>query len=59
MFQQSPKPAGGDQSFSPEGLHLIRITIHPLDLGVTQGRVVFVDLVFYVLVFLLLLLLSR
>jgi hypothetical protein len=60
VFQQSPKPAGGDWSFSPEGLHLVRISVHPLDLCVTQGRVLLVGLVFYVdVMVLLLLLLSR
>jgi hypothetical protein len=59
VFQQSPKPASGDYSFSPERLHLIRISVHPLDLCVTQGRVLLVSLVFYVDVMVFLLLLLR
>jgi hypothetical protein len=61
VFQQSPKPASGDRSFSPEGLHLIRIWVHPLDLYVSQRRVLLIVLVFVVdvVVLLLLLLLSR
>jgi hypothetical protein len=59
MFQQSPKHAGVDRSFDPEGLHLIRISVHLLVLGVTQGRVLFIGLVFYVMVLQLLLLVSR
>jgi hypothetical protein len=49
VFQQRPKTAGGDRSFNPKGLHL----------DVTQGRVLFIGLVFYVMVLRLLLLLSR
>jgi hypothetical protein len=37
VFQQSPKPAGEDQSFGPEGLHLICISIHLFVLGVARG----------------------
>jgi hypothetical protein len=59
VFQQSPKPAGGERSFVPEGLHLIHISVHLLILGVVQERVLFVGLVFYVIVLRLLLLLSR
>jgi hypothetical protein len=59
VFQQSPKPTGGDRSFSPEGLHLIRISVHLLILRVTQGRLLFIALVFYTMVLRLLLLLSR
>jgi hypothetical protein len=59
VFQQSTKPAGGNQSFSPEGLHIIRISVHLLILRVTQGRLLFVDLAFYVMILWLLLLLSR
>jgi hypothetical protein len=59
VFQQNPKPAGGDWSFSPEGLHLVRLSVHPLDLCVTRERVLLICLVFYVMVLLLLLLLSR
>jgi hypothetical protein len=32
------KPADGDQSFSPKGLHLISISVHLLDLCVAQGE---------------------
>jgi hypothetical protein len=39
VFQQSPKPTGEDQSFGPEGLHLICISVHLFVLGVTGGRV--------------------
>jgi hypothetical protein len=59
VFQQRPKPAGGDWSFVPEGLHLIRISVHLLVLGVTQRMVLFIGLVFYIMVLRLLLLLSR
>jgi hypothetical protein len=59
MFQQSLKPAGEDRGFSPEGLHLIHILVHLLVLGVTQGRVLFVGLVFYIMVLRPLLLISR
>jgi hypothetical protein len=59
VFQQSPKPAGGDRSFDPNGLHLIHILVHLTVLGVTRGMVLFVGLVFYVMVLWLLLLLSR
>jgi hypothetical protein len=38
VFQQSQKSTGGDQSFSPEGLHLICISIHLLILHVAQGE---------------------
>jgi hypothetical protein len=59
VLQQSSKPVGENWSFSPQGLHLIRIPVHLLVLGVAWGRVLFVGLVFYVLVLWLLLLLSR
>jgi hypothetical protein len=59
VLQQSPKPASEDQRFSPEGLHLISISIHLLSFGIARGRVLFVGLVFCVLVPRLLLLLSQ
>jgi hypothetical protein len=59
VFQQSPKPTGGDRSYSPKGLHLVHILIHLLDLGVAQGSMLFVNLIFYVLVLQLLLLLDK
>jgi hypothetical protein len=59
VFQQSPKSFGGDRSFGPEELHLVRILVHLLILGVAQGRVLFIGLVFYIMVLWLLLLLSR
>jgi hypothetical protein len=59
VLQQSSKPTGENWSFDPEGLHLIRISVHLLVLGVARGRVLFVGLVFYILVLQLLLLLSR
>jgi hypothetical protein len=59
VLQQSLKPADEDWSFGPEGLHLIRILVHLLILGVAWGRLLFVGLIFYVLVLRLLLLLSR
>jgi hypothetical protein len=59
VFQQSLKPAGGDRSFSPKGLHLVRISVHLLILRVTQGMLLFIGLVFYTMVLWLLLLLSR
>jgi hypothetical protein len=49
VLEQSPKPAGEDRSFGPEELHLIRISVHLLSLGIARGRVVFIGLVFYVL----------
>jgi hypothetical protein len=58
VFQQSPMPVGGDRSFGPEGLHLVCISVHLLNLGITRGRVLVVGLVFYVMVLQLLLLLS-
>jgi hypothetical protein len=59
VLQQSSKPTGENWSFGPEGLHLIRISVHLLILAVTQGRVLFVGVVFNVLLLRLLLLLSR
>jgi hypothetical protein len=59
VLQQRSKPAGENWSFNPEGLHLIRISVHLLVLGVARGRVLFVGFVFYILVLWLLLLLSR
>jgi hypothetical protein len=59
VLQQGSKPTGENWSFSPEGIHLIRIPVHLLILGVAWGRVLFVSLIFYVLVLRLLLLLSR
>jgi hypothetical protein len=59
VLQQSSKPAGKNWSFDPKGVHLIRISVHLLVLGVAQGRVLFVGLVFYILVLRLLLLFSR
>jgi hypothetical protein len=59
VFQQSPKPTGGDQSVSPEGLHLVRISVHLLNLCVAWGRVLLVGLVFILDVMVLLLLLLR
>jgi hypothetical protein len=59
VFQQSPKPTGEDRSFSPEGLHLIHISVHLFILDVARGRVLFVGLVFHVMALRLLLLLSR
>jgi hypothetical protein len=59
VLQQSSKPTSENWSFDPDGLHLIRISVHLLVLGVAWGRVLFVGLVFYFLVPRLLLLLSR
>jgi hypothetical protein len=59
MLHQSSKLASENWSFDPEGLHLIRISVHLLVLGVAWGRVLFIGLVFYILVLWLLLLLSR
>jgi hypothetical protein len=59
VLQQSSKPTSENWSFNAEGLHLIRISVHLLVLGVAQGRVPFVGLVFYILVLRLLVLLSR
>jgi hypothetical protein len=59
VLQQSSKPAGEDWSFGLEGLHLIRILVHLLVLGVAWGKLLFIGLVFYILILRLLLLLSR
>jgi hypothetical protein len=59
VLLQSSKPTGENWSFSPEGLYLIRISVHLLILGVAWGRVLYTGLVFYVLVLQLLLLLSK
>jgi hypothetical protein len=37
VLQQSSKPADENWSFNPEGLHLIRISVHLLILGVARG----------------------
>jgi hypothetical protein len=59
VFEQSSKPAGEDQRFGLEGLHLVSISVHLLVFGIAQGRVLFVVLVFCVMVLWLLLFLSR
>jgi hypothetical protein len=59
VLQQSPKPASEDRRFSPEGLHLVSISVYLLGFGIARGRVLFVVLVFCVLVPRLLLLLIR
>jgi hypothetical protein len=59
VLQQSPKSASEDQRFSPEGLHLVSISVHLLGFGIARGRVLFVGLVFRVMVPRLLLLLSQ
>jgi hypothetical protein len=59
VFQQSSKPAGEDQRFGPEGLHLVSISVHLLVFSIARGKVLFVGLVFGVMVIRLLLLLSR
>jgi hypothetical protein len=59
VLQQSSKPADENWSLDPEGLHLIRISVHLLILGVARGRVLFVGLVLYIMVLRLLLLLSK
>jgi hypothetical protein len=59
VLQQSLKSAGDDRRFSPEGLHLISISVHLLGFGIARGRVLFIGLVFCVMVPWLLLLLSR
>jgi hypothetical protein len=58
MLQQSSKSVGEDQRFSPEGLHLVSISVHLFGFGIARGRVLFVSLVFYAMV-LWLLLVSR
>jgi hypothetical protein len=45
VLQQSPKPAGEDQRFGPEGLHLVSISAHLLRFGIAWGRVLFSRLV--------------
>jgi hypothetical protein len=59
VLQQSPMPASEDRRFSPEGLHLVSISVHLLGFGIARGRVLFVGIVFRVMVLRLLLLLSR
>jgi hypothetical protein len=59
VLQQSPKSASEDRRFSPEGLHLVSISVHLLGFGIGRGRVFFVGLVFCVMVPWLLLLLSQ
>jgi hypothetical protein len=59
VFQQSSKPASEDQRLGPEGLHLVRVSVHLLIFSIVWGRVLFVGLVFDVMVLRLLLLLSR
>jgi hypothetical protein len=59
VLQQSSKSAGDDRRFSPEGLHLVSISVDLLGFGIARGRVLFVGLVFCVLVLRLLLLLNR
>jgi hypothetical protein len=49
VFEQSPKPAGEDRRFGPEGLYLVSISIHLLGFGIARGRVLFIGLVFYVM----------
>jgi hypothetical protein len=58
VLLQSSKPAGENWRFDPEGLQLIRISVHLLILGVARGRVLFIGLVFYILVLRLLLFLN-
>jgi hypothetical protein len=58
VFQQSSKSAGEDRRFSPEGLHLVSISVHLLVFGIARRRVLFIGLVSGVMV-LRLLLLSR
>jgi hypothetical protein len=58
VLQQCPKRAGEDQSLSPDGLNLFSISVQLLGLGIAQGRVLFVGLVFRVMAPRLLLLLS-
>jgi hypothetical protein len=59
VLQQSSKSANEDQRFSPEGLHLVSISVHLLGFGIARGGVLFVGLVFCVMVPRLLLLLTR
>jgi hypothetical protein len=46
VLQQSPKPAGEDRSFGPEGLHLVSMSVHLLGLGIAWGRLPFIGVVF-------------
>jgi hypothetical protein len=61
VSQHGTKPTGRDQGFSTEGFPFLSISVQLLTLVVTQGRVLFVILIFIinVMVLLLLLLLSR
>jgi hypothetical protein len=59
VLQQSPKPADKDRTFGPEGLHVISMSVQLLSLGIAQGRVLFISLVFRVMAPRLLLFLSR
>jgi hypothetical protein len=57
VYQQISKPVGGDRSFSPKGLLLVRISVHPLDLYAAWGRVLLIVLVLIANVVVVLLLL--
>jgi hypothetical protein len=59
MLQQSSKTVGEDRRFSPEGLHLVSISVHLLGFDIARGRVLFIGLVFCAMVFRLLLLSRR
>jgi hypothetical protein len=49
VLEQSSKPTGENWSFGPLGVHLVSISVHLLSLGIAQGRVLFVGLVFRVM----------
>jgi hypothetical protein len=38
VLQQSPKSAGDDRRFSPEGLHLVSISVHLIIFGIAWGE---------------------
>jgi hypothetical protein len=48
VSQQSLKPTGGGCSLSPEGLHLLGVSVQLLALCVTQERVLLIVLVFII-----------
>jgi hypothetical protein len=47
----------GTRAFAPKGLHLVRISVHPLDFYVARARVLLIVLIFVVVIVVVLLLL--
>ncbi len=46
VLQQSSKPIGEDQRFSPEGLHLVSISVQLLQFGIARGKLFFIGFIF-------------